>query len=80
MPSRSASAVREDVLFRLNGAPIFSGTLAVFMDDPDLETSPMERLGIVLDYAWDEDAQMHLVHFLVDGHVIRLSRGDIRLP
>lgn len=71
--SSESPAACEVILFRLRGIPVYQGTLATLLRDP-------EKVGIVLDHIWDGDAQTHLVHFLLDGQVILVTRSDIRLP
>ena len=71
--SNESPAACEVILFRLRGIPIYQGTLAILLRDP-------EKVGIVFDHLWDQEAQTHLVHFLLDGQVILVTRSDIRLP
>ena len=73
------STVSGDVLFRLHGAPVYVGTLASYTPDPDTPHAKEERIGIVLDFAWDDDCKMHLVHFLYGGEILLLAKGDIQL-
>jgi len=72
--------VRSDVLFRLHGAPVYVGTLAAYTPDPDTPHLKEERIGIVLDFVWDDECRMHLVHFLYGGEILILTKGDLRLP
>jgi len=72
--------VERDVLFRLHGVPVYVGTLASYTPDPDTPTLQEERIGIIMDFVWDDESRMHLVHFLCDGQIILLTKGDVRLP
>lgn len=68
-----------DILFRLNGVPVYVGTLASYTPDHDTPHPAEECIGIVLDFVWDDESRMHLVHFLHDGEILILLKSDIRL-
>ena len=68
-----------EVLFRLHGEPVYVGALASYTPDPDTPHQREERVGIVIDFVWDDECRMHLVHFLHEGQVILLTKGDLRL-
>jgi hypothetical protein len=70
--------VSEGVLFRVRGSPIYVGTLVLFIEDPDVPGAPVERVGLVLDFKWDDSYRMHVVHILVDGRVLHVGRDEIR--
>lgn len=71
--------MNDHVLFRIRGEPVYSGTLVIFVEDPDLPGYPIERVGIVIDFKWDDDYRMHVVHLLVDGRVLHVGRDEIRI-
>ena len=71
--------MRTDVLFRIHGVPVYVGTLAAYAPDPDTPHVQEERIGIVLDFVWDDECRMHLVHFLHNGEILILFKDDIRL-
>lgn len=71
--------MRSDILFRIRGAPVFAGALASYIPDPDTCEEQAERIGMIVDFVWDDECKMHLVHFLHNGEVILLTRSEIRL-
>jgi hypothetical protein len=69
----------DEVLFRLRGTPVYRGGLVLFQEDPDVFPDPRPEpvVCVVIDFAWDDDCMMHLVHVLLNGKVTVVHRGDL---
>lgn len=68
-----------ELLFRLDGVPVYVGDLALYTQDFGSMFNSVEMVGIIMDFRYDEEAQKHVVHFLAGGEVMRIMRGDISL-
>ncbi len=69
----------DELLFRLDGVPVYVGDLALYTQDWGTMFDSVEMVGIIMDFRYDEEIQKHVVHFLAGGEVMRIMRGDIRL-
>jgi hypothetical protein len=70
---------RDDVLFRVRGEPAYIGSLIAFIEDPDVPGYPVEHVGIILDFRWDDDYNMPVVHVLVNGRILHVGREEVRI-
>ena len=70
------------LLFRLGGAPVYAGDLALLVEEAPLLGCPsiiVEHLGIIVDFKYDEEMQHHMVHFLIDGRIQKVPKSYVKL-